>query len=122
MRCAMPAPMARIAPACACGIAVGVASKAMEIWPATRSDIIGAEVTARAGFVLHQELLPQNVGELRADYARDGVGRPAGGEGNDDADRPRGIGVIGVRGDRTMRERRHKSENLNKRRSSSAGG
>ena len=43
MRVAMPAPIARIAPDCACGNAVGVASKAIEIWPATKSDIIGAE-------------------------------------------------------------------------------
>jgi hypothetical protein len=44
MRVAMPAPIARIAPDRACGSAVGVASKTMEIWPPTRSDIIiGAE-------------------------------------------------------------------------------
>src|SRR5262245_49227885 len=43
MRVAIPAPMARIALDWTWGSAVGVASNAIEIWPAIRSPIIGAE-------------------------------------------------------------------------------
>jgi hypothetical protein len=58
-------------------------------------DQIGADVAAGAHLVLHHELLPEQVPHLRAHHARDGVGRAAGGEGNDDADRSGRILVLG---------------------------
>jgi hypothetical protein len=58
-------------------------------------DQIGADVAAGAHLVLHHELLPQQVRHLRTHDARDRVGRAAGGEGNDDADRFGRILVLG---------------------------
>src|SRR5690348_2709993 len=52
MRASMPAPIARIAPDLASGIAVGVASNAMLIWPPTRSVSIGAEPRYGPGVML----------------------------------------------------------------------
>jgi hypothetical protein len=60
-------------------------------------DLIGADVAARAHAVLHHELLPQEVSHLGAHDARDDVGRTAGGERYDDANRLGRIVVLGLR-------------------------
>jgi hypothetical protein len=67
-------------------------------------DQIGADVAAGADLVLHHELLPQQVCHLRAHHARDGVGRAAGGEGHDDADRFGRVLVLGFHARAAERE------------------
>jgi len=49
--------------------------------------LIGADIPAGADPVLHDELLPQQVSHFCAHDARDDVGRSAGGERHDDANR-----------------------------------
>ena len=50
-------------------------------------DEVGAEVAAGAGLVLDDEGLAERLAELRREGAREDVGRPAGRERHDDADR-----------------------------------
>src|SRR5205807_772700 len=55
--------------------------------------------------VLHHELLAQQFSHLRAHDARDGVGRPTGGERDDHANRFGRIFLLGIRGRAHERER-----------------
>ena len=57
-------------------------------------DHVGADVAARPGLVLDEELLAQEVAHLGPDDARDRIGRSAGREGHHDADRFGGILIV----------------------------
>src|SRR5215469_4373803 len=56
-------------------------------------DCLGSDVGAGARPVFDDEWLAEALGELLADQARDNVGSAAGGIANDDAHRPRRIGL-----------------------------
>ena len=56
-------------------------------------DEIGADVAVRAGLVLDDHRLAPDLGELRADLAREDVGGAAGRVRHDEADRLRWIGL-----------------------------
>jgi hypothetical protein len=55
--------------------------------------LLGGDVAARAGLVVHHHLLAHLHRELLRDHARDNVGRPAGREGDDHAHRLGGVGL-----------------------------
>jgi hypothetical protein len=52
---------------------------------------LGADVAAGTGTILDDNLLAQSAPGALGDHTRDQVGRPAGGERNDQVDRPRRI-------------------------------
>ena len=56
-------------------------------------DRLGADVTAGAGAILDDELLAEAIRQPLTHQARLDVGGPAGGKADDDAHRPRRIGL-----------------------------
>jgi hypothetical protein len=56
-------------------------------------DRFGSDVAAGAGAVLNDELLAEAIGQPLTHQARLDVGSPAGGKADDDAHRPRRIGL-----------------------------
>jgi hypothetical protein len=54
---------------------------------------LGTDVVAAAGSVLDEERLAEFLGEILRNQPPDDVGRPAGRRRDQDADRPRRIGV-----------------------------